>query len=46
MKNNFSIVNPMLIGERHKNCLNPYKIRDYKEYNYRRISRNKVVLYG
>ena len=42
MKNSFSIVNSMLIGGRgHKNYLNPYKIRNYKEYNYRRLSRNR-----
>ena len=41
MKNNFSVVNSMLIGGGHKNYLNPYKIRDYKEYNYRRLSRNR-----
>ena len=41
MKNNFSVVNFKLIGGGHKNYLNPYKIRDYKEYNYRRLSRNR-----
>ena len=40
MKNNFSIVNPMLIGG-HKNCLNPYKIRDCNKNNYRELSRNR-----
>ena len=40
-KNSLNIVNSKLIGGGHKNCLNPYKIRDYKEYNYRRLSRNR-----
>ena len=41
MKNNFSIVNSKLVGGGQNNHLNPYKIRDYKEYNYRRLSRNR-----
>ena len=41
MKNNFSVVNSMLIGGGAKYYLNPYKIRGYKEYNYRRLSRNR-----
>ena len=41
MKNNFSVVNSKLIGGRYKNYLKHYKIRDYKEYNYRRLSRNR-----
>ena len=41
MKNNFSIVNAKLIFLGDNYCLSPYKIRDYKEYNYRRLSRNR-----
>ena len=41
MKSNISVVNSMLIGGGHKNYLTPYKIKDYKEYNYRRLSRNR-----
>ena len=41
MKNNFSFVNSKLIFKRDNYCLSPYKIRDYKEYNYRRLSRNR-----
>ena len=41
-KNSLNIVNYKLIGGRgQNNHLNPYKIRDYKEYNYRRLSRNR-----
>ena len=41
MKYYFSFVNFKLISGGHNYCLNPYKIRDYKEYNYRRLSRNR-----
>ena len=40
-KNSLDIVNYKLIGGGAKYYLNPYKIRDYKEYNYRRLSRNR-----
>ena len=40
-KNSLNIVNYKLIEEGQNNHLNPYEIRDYKEYNYRRLSRNR-----
>ena len=40
-KNSLNIVNSKLIFKRDNYCLSPYKIRDYKEYNYRRLSRNR-----
>ena len=36
-----NIVNYKLIGGGQNNYLNAYNIRDYKEYNYRRLSRNR-----
>ena len=41
MKNNFSVVNSMLIGGGQNNHLNPYKIRDCNKNNYRKLSRNR-----
>ena len=41
-KNNISFVNSKLIGGGGQNrYINPYKIRDYKEFNYRKLSRNR-----
>ena len=39
--NSIIIVNHKLIGGGHKNYLTPYKIKDYKEFNYRKLSRNR-----
>ena len=41
MKNNFSIVNSVLIGGGQNNYLNPYNIRIYNKNNYRELSRNR-----
>ena len=40
--NSIIIVNHKLIGGGgHKNYLTPYKIKDYKEFNYRKLSRKR-----
>ncbi len=38
---NINIVNYKLIRGRTFSNITPYKIRDYKEYNYRELSRNR-----
>ena len=40
-KNSLNIVNFKLIGGGQNRHLNPYKIKDYKEFNYRKLSRNR-----
>ena len=41
-KNSLIIVNYKLIGGGGQNRhLNPYKIKNYKEFNYRKLSRNR-----
>ena len=40
-KNSISFVNFKLIGGGQNRYLNSYKIRDYKEFNYRKLSRNR-----
>ena len=41
-RNSLNIVNSKLIGGGGQNrYLNPYKIRDYKEFDYRKLSRNR-----
>ena len=40
-KNSLNIVNSKLIGGGQNRYLNPYNIRDYKEFNSRKLSRNR-----
>ena len=41
-RNSLNVVNFKLIGGGGQNrYLNPYKIKDYKEFDYRKLSRNR-----
>ena len=40
-KNSLNVVNSKLIGGGQNRYINPYKIRDYKEFDYRKLSRNR-----
>ena len=40
-KNSLNVVNSKLIGGGQNRYINPYNIRDYKEFNYRKLSRNR-----
>ena len=40
-KNSLNVVNFKLIGGGQNNYINPYKIRDYRYNNYRKLSRNR-----
>ena len=40
-RNSLNVVNFKLIGGGHNNYINPYKIRDYRYNNYRKLSRNR-----
>ena len=40
-RNSLNIVNSKLIGGGQNRYLNPYKIRNYREFDYRKLSRNR-----